>query len=483
MDPYREWLEIRSEDGRTPNHYELLGLSESETDVERIQQAARDRSVVVRAYQLGKYQDQAIRLLGEIARAKLCLSHEDERRAYDQQLKQGGSPVRPSAEPPQSFRQIADDDVLDYLKEPGDQDGSRQGPALPPVPTLDPSVMRSEHAGPSLARSRARDLDGMAADLYRSAAAAVCQSCHNELPIGSQLCSRCGFDLRTGKHVGVQDASTAFQPAGRCLQAGLLLVYWGSRLGFGVVAGGVGLGLLVTAHETGLQPGVPYHETLMLGLLGLIYTVAGTLGGMLGERLDSYRDYQDELDSDVLGGWMLALASMMLVGGWAIGRTDVLFNSLLLVLVGATTAVVIGVGLCFAMSEAGLQKLFALCGALGYAGGAVLILLTSRHALSLGSGILMAAMGEIFFLLWLRELSREVQREAAVDRFAWLLLFVAFGTAIVVTLALAWSDPIQDAFKLPPAFTLGSFVFFLCAALYALVATVGRLRILQALLD
>jgi hypothetical protein len=85
FDPYQEWLNLPGGGPRT--HYELLGLAAFEEDPLRIQQAAMERTALVRRYQLGPHAGDAIRLLGELAAAFDQLHDPLRKQAYDDQLR------------------------------------------------------------------------------------------------------------------------------------------------------------------------------------------------------------------------------------------------------------------------------------------------------------------------------------------------------------------------------------------------------------
>ena len=65
FDPYREWLHI-SADGNPPNHYELLGVPVFERSGKLLHEAYRRRHAVLRQYEVGKRQGDALRLMDEI---------------------------------------------------------------------------------------------------------------------------------------------------------------------------------------------------------------------------------------------------------------------------------------------------------------------------------------------------------------------------------------------------------------------------------
>ncbi len=82
FDPYRKWLGIPQE-CRPPTHYQLLGISPDERDLEVIDAAVLRQSAYVRHFQSGKYGDHATRILNEIAEARICLMDQAKRAAYD----------------------------------------------------------------------------------------------------------------------------------------------------------------------------------------------------------------------------------------------------------------------------------------------------------------------------------------------------------------------------------------------------------------
>lgn len=88
FDPYREWLQIAGT-RRPPTHYELLGLPAFESDGDRVRQAALDRTVLVRRFQTGRHSDVAIRLLGELSQALVCLTDPRQKQEYDRRLAGG----------------------------------------------------------------------------------------------------------------------------------------------------------------------------------------------------------------------------------------------------------------------------------------------------------------------------------------------------------------------------------------------------------
>ncbi|HUY87326.1 MAG TPA: hypothetical protein VMV10_01195 [Pirellulales bacterium] len=99
FDPYRKWLSI-PEEFRPPTHYQLLGISADERDLEVIDAAVLRQSAYVRNFQTGKYGADAARILNEIAAAKLCILDPAKRAAYDADLKRKGQYPQPAHETP-----------------------------------------------------------------------------------------------------------------------------------------------------------------------------------------------------------------------------------------------------------------------------------------------------------------------------------------------------------------------------------------------
>jgi hypothetical protein len=85
FDPYHKWLGIPR--GKRPvTHYQLLGISPTETDAEVIEDAAIRQSTHVRTYQLGQHAEVCQRILNEIAQARRVLLDPEKRNEYDSKL-------------------------------------------------------------------------------------------------------------------------------------------------------------------------------------------------------------------------------------------------------------------------------------------------------------------------------------------------------------------------------------------------------------
>jgi hypothetical protein len=87
FDPYWQWLRI-PQDRRPPNYYDLLGLPPFEADQERIRAAYRERYHRVRRYHIGGHEDDAHRLIDELAESHGCLTSPERKQAYDRQLRE-----------------------------------------------------------------------------------------------------------------------------------------------------------------------------------------------------------------------------------------------------------------------------------------------------------------------------------------------------------------------------------------------------------
>ncbi len=92
---YQEWLEIPA-DRLPPNHYALLGLDDFESDVERIESAAKSRSAYLHQVAAGPERKLIQDVLNQVAVARRTLLNDSSRSEYDQQLRRGDSAPPPS---------------------------------------------------------------------------------------------------------------------------------------------------------------------------------------------------------------------------------------------------------------------------------------------------------------------------------------------------------------------------------------------------
>lgn len=69
--------------------YALLGVEKFESDEAKLDEAMLRRFERVRRYQVGNYQDQALRLIDELGRAYTTLTSDEDRHEYDQTLEDG----------------------------------------------------------------------------------------------------------------------------------------------------------------------------------------------------------------------------------------------------------------------------------------------------------------------------------------------------------------------------------------------------------
>ena len=99
FDPYHKWLGI-PRDLRPVTHYQLLGISPTETDAEVIEDAAIRQSTHVRTYQLGPHGEACQRVLNEIAQARRTLLDSQKRKEYDAQLPKAAVPRPQSVSDP-----------------------------------------------------------------------------------------------------------------------------------------------------------------------------------------------------------------------------------------------------------------------------------------------------------------------------------------------------------------------------------------------
>lgn len=93
FDPYYTWLAIPPAE-QPPNHYRLLGITVFEIDPTVIANAAEQRMVYLRTFQLGKNSAMSEKLLNDMAAAKICLLNAGTKAAYDAYLRHQGSGKR-----------------------------------------------------------------------------------------------------------------------------------------------------------------------------------------------------------------------------------------------------------------------------------------------------------------------------------------------------------------------------------------------------
>lgn len=133
-DPYREWLAIET-DHEAPNHYELLGLALFTGDSAAVRQAFEDRYALVRRYEGGNYGDRALALLAELSDAFKCLTNEDEKSHYDQELRETLALRETRTDAGEVHETLVEQiDELEDIVETELQDDSPPGVAAPSIP-------------------------------------------------------------------------------------------------------------------------------------------------------------------------------------------------------------------------------------------------------------------------------------------------------------------------------------------------------------
>ena len=73
FDPYLEWLQVHSKSAR-PTHYELLGVSPSESDATVFQDAAKAQLKKLESVQPGSRKKMLANLIKEVRRSERVLS-------------------------------------------------------------------------------------------------------------------------------------------------------------------------------------------------------------------------------------------------------------------------------------------------------------------------------------------------------------------------------------------------------------------------
>ena len=92
MDPYYKWLGIPP-DEQPPHYYRLLGVRIFESDPEVIESAANQRMDYLQSLSGGDHPAAAQQLLSEMARARITLLEQRQRKAYNAELKATTKPV------------------------------------------------------------------------------------------------------------------------------------------------------------------------------------------------------------------------------------------------------------------------------------------------------------------------------------------------------------------------------------------------------
>jgi WD40 repeat protein len=135
FDPYHKWLGI-SKAQRPPTHYQLLGLSQGESDPEVIEEAAIRQISHLRGYQVGPHADDCTRLLNEVSAARQVLIHPQKRSEYDARLAQLAAkrgPIEVAAKGDEAAFANLDDAVLSKPRHDGAKPArSGKQPKRPP---------------------------------------------------------------------------------------------------------------------------------------------------------------------------------------------------------------------------------------------------------------------------------------------------------------------------------------------------------------
>lgn len=95
---YQEWLEI-PEDRLPPNHYALLGLADFESDLERIESAAKSRSAYLHQIAAGPKRKIVQEMLGQVAIARRTLLSDESKSEYDDALRSSSETTSHSDSP------------------------------------------------------------------------------------------------------------------------------------------------------------------------------------------------------------------------------------------------------------------------------------------------------------------------------------------------------------------------------------------------
>ena len=86
FDPYHKWLGIPHSE-QPAHHYRLLGIPTFEDDPQVIEGACDRQMAFLRKFQAGEHASDAMKLLNEISRVRLCLLKPNTKAEYDASLK------------------------------------------------------------------------------------------------------------------------------------------------------------------------------------------------------------------------------------------------------------------------------------------------------------------------------------------------------------------------------------------------------------
>jgi hypothetical protein len=142
FNPYEKWLGIPLAE-QPPSYYRLLGVEEFEAAAECLTRAADERMIHIRTFQTGPRGALTQKLLNEISAARICLTDDEARGAYDRLLRGEASDVPTQVQAPSSSNNpmaplgtVAVDPMAPLGPGPGSMD-----PMAPIVsPTVSPTV-------------------------------------------------------------------------------------------------------------------------------------------------------------------------------------------------------------------------------------------------------------------------------------------------------------------------------------------------------
>ncbi len=147
FDPYHQWLGIPHAE-QPPNHYRLLGVPPFEPDADVITHAADQKMAHLRIFQASRHGKIALKLLNEVAAARVTLLKPEKKAAYDARLQaemdaaRGPTPPPvptppPTLQPPHApAPPPAPPPAIGPLPAPPEAPGAPQAPQPPPAPTV-----------------------------------------------------------------------------------------------------------------------------------------------------------------------------------------------------------------------------------------------------------------------------------------------------------------------------------------------------------
>jgi hypothetical protein len=156
FNPYSQWLGI--ETSGPPNHYELLRIAHFEADPKVIASAAATQMAKIRGIRPGPRAADWQRVLDELAAAKGCLTDENAKARYDEQLRERGKRPAPAERSDGAGKNLLPPSTKSAVLKRAEAIATAQAPAepslnpLPPGRSAKPSTSASPGTNPHVTK-------------------------------------------------------------------------------------------------------------------------------------------------------------------------------------------------------------------------------------------------------------------------------------------------------------------------------------------